>query len=204
MSDFGSVVLSQDDYYWGLPEGGAAADYNFDEPAALDLERLASDLVALKAGRTVHRPVYDFVRHCRADVEQETVPVPLIVVEGLFLFNYPVLCELFDLRFFADVPESERLRRRIQRDVLTRGRSEEDIRRQWDLQAEPMYRKHVFPMRDHAHFVLNLPCADDRAYSEQVVVMWGMVEERLREAHGEMKSFRCLSQKKSNPSADLM
>jgi uridine kinase len=180
-ADFGSVVLSQDDYYFGLPEGVAASDYNFDEPASLDLERLAVDLAALKAGRAVRRPVYDFARHCRADVEQETVPTRLIIVEGLFLFALPALRDLFDLRCFVDVPAEERLRRRVLRDVATRGRSEAEIRDQWERQVEPMYVRHIRCTRDSAHVVLNLPHPDEWAYSEQVVALWGLVEQRLRE-----------------------
>lgn len=179
-ADSGSVVLSQDDYYLGLPDGVTAAGYNFDDPAALDLDRLAADLVALKAGRAVRRPVYDFSRHCRADVEQETAPTRLIIVEGLFLFALPALRDLFDLRFFVDVPAEERLRRRMLRDVEDRGRSEAEIRDQWERQVEPMYVRHILPTRGSAHFVLNLPHPDDRAYSEQVVSLWGLVEQRLR------------------------
>jgi uridine kinase len=183
-ADSGSVVISQDDYYLGLPAGMAATDYNFDEPAALDLDRLADDLTALKAGRAVRRPVYDFVRHCRSDTTQETAPAPLIIVEGLFLFTCPALRNLFDVRFFVDVPANERLRRRLRRDQLTRGRSESDIRDQWTRLVEPMYLKHTLPTRACAHFVLDMPHPDDLAYSEQIVVMWGMVETRLRAGHG--------------------
>ncbi len=176
---YGSIVLSQDDYYRGLPDGMAAADYNFDEPAALDLARLASDLKALKAGRAIHRPVYNFEQHRRADTEQETKPAPLIIVEGLFLFALPTLRDLFDLRFFVEVPADERLRRRLRRDVLNRCRSEAGIRSQWQHQVEPMYQQYTHPTRKYAHLVLDIPYADGIVYSEQVVAMWGMVEKRL-------------------------
>ena len=200
--DYGSVLFSLDDYYRGLPEGTRAGDVNFDEPDALDLDRFASDLATLRSGRPVRRPVYDFVRHRRSDADQETGPAPLIVVEGLFLFVRPELCELFDFRFFVDVPAQERLHRRIRRDVRNRGRGEAEVRDQWDRQVEPMYVRHILPTRASAHFVLDLPRPDDLAYSEQVVAMWGMVERRLQEDHG-MKSFRWRSPNKSIPSADF-
>lgn len=203
-ADFGGVVISQDDYYLGLPDGVDASEYNFDDPVALDLDRLASDLASLKAGCAVRRPVYDFIRHRRADRGQETVPVPLVIVEGLFLFVLPALRDLFDLRFFVDVPAHERLRRRIQRDRTSRGRSEEDVRNQWTRQVEPMYVKHTLPTRACAYFVLNMPHPDDLAYSEQVVAMWGMIEAKMQaDCHG-TKSFKCLSPNRSIPNADLM
>lgn len=182
-ADFGSVVISQDDYYRGLPNGMPASEYNFDDPAALDLERLATDLAALKTARSVRRPVYDFTRHRRCKVEQETAPAPLIIVEGLFLFVLPALRDLFDLRFFVDVPADERLRRRTRRDVLNRGRSTREIRNQWARQVEPMYLKHTLPTRDYAHFIMNMPHPNDLDYSEQTVIMWNMIETRLRNIH---------------------
>jgi len=202
-ADFGSVAITQDDYYLGLPDGADASGYNFDEPAALDLDRLASDLAALKAGRTVSRPVYDFVHHRRSERVQITSPTPLIIVEGLFIFALPALRDLFDLRFFVDVPAHERLRRRVQRDRTSRGRSEEDIRNQWTRQVEPMYVKHTLPTRACADFVLDMPQADNLAYSEQVVTLWGMIEIRLQADSHSKKSFKCLSPNRSIPSADL-
>lgn len=176
---YGNRVILQDNYYLGLPPGVAAADYNFDEPAALDLEALANDLRTLKSGRPAALPIYDFVAH-RRRAERETVaPAPLIIVEGLFLFTHPALRTAFDLRFFIDVPAAERLRRRTDRDVRERGRTAADITTQFVRQVEPMYRKHIDPTRTHADFILNLPHPDDRAYCEQIVEMWRRIEERL-------------------------
>jgi len=176
---YGNVVISQDDYYFGLPEGTDASRYNFDDPSALDLEGLARDLLALKAGKTVEMPIYDFTCHRRSNTRRTVKPTPLIFVEGLFVFATPALREVFDLRFFVDVPEAERLRRRILRDVQERGRSEPDIREQWMQQVEPMYLKHTHPTMEGAHFVLEMPYPDDLAYCEQVVALWKILEQRI-------------------------
>jgi uridine kinase len=177
---FGSLVISQDDYYLGLPEGVAPAQYNFDEPAALDLERLADDLAELKAGQAARLPLYDFARHRRSSEVKEIAPVPLIIVEGLFIFVPETLRAVFDLRFFVDVPAEERLRRRLSRDARERGRAPEDIREQWERQVEPMFVKHALPTRRYADFVMEIPHPDDRIYCEQVVAMWKSIEDRLR------------------------
>ena len=177
---YGSVVISQDDYYFGLPEGVDASRYNFDDPSALDLDRLASDLLELKAGKTVNLPIYDFTCHRRLDAERTITPTPVIFVEGLFVFATSALRSVFDLRFFVDVPEHERLRRRILRDIHERGRSESDICEQWVQQVEPMYLKHTHPTRADAHIVLEMPHPDDLAYCEQVVELWKNIEQRLR------------------------
>lgn len=173
------VHLSQDDYYRGLPDGVRAEDYNFDEPSALDLAALAGDLRALKAGRPVRVPRYDFTAHRPGPERVEVCPAPLIVVEGLFLYAAAPLREAIDLRFFVDVPEEERLRRRVARDMAERGRAAAEIRAQFERQVRPMHDLHVQPGRVHAHHVIDLPHPDDLVYAEQVLAMWRLVELRL-------------------------
>ena len=178
-SRFGSVVISQDDYYLGLPEGVSPDEYNFDSPAALDLDGLAKDLAALKAEQAVKIPVYDFVLHRRALTVKDVDPVPVVIVEGLFIYATTALREVFDLRFFVDVPSEERLIRRVRRDTRERGRSADEIMEQWRMQVEPMYVRYALPTRQFADFVLDLPHPDDHIYCEKVVAMWKRVEDRL-------------------------
>ena len=186
---YGSRVISQDHYYRGVPQGISAESYNFDEPAALDLELLADHLRTLRRGHAIGMPRYDFATHGRLEEEEWVDPAPLIVVEGLFLFVTESLRNVFDLRFFVDVPAAERLRRRVRRDTAERGRSEGDVVRQFHEQVEPMYERHVLPTRRHAHYVLDLPHPDDRLYCEQVVEFWRRVELALR-AGGEPQAVK--------------
>jgi len=150
----GSSLISQDNYYRGLPEDIAAADWNFDDPAALDLEHLARDLAALKHGETVQIPCYNFSTHKRKTETITLKPAPVIIVEGLFLFLPENLRQVFDLKIFVDVPQDICLQRRIARDVAERNRTEQDIRAQWTAQVEPMYRKYVAPTRAFADLLL--------------------------------------------------
>lgn len=150
----GSCLISQDNYYRGLPDGIAAEDWNFDDPAALDLEHLARDLAALKRGETVQIPCYNFSTHKRKTETITLKPAPVIIVEGLFLFLPESLRRVFDLKIFTDIPQEVCLQRRIARDKAERGRTEEDIRRQWFDQVEPMYRKYVEPSRAFADLLL--------------------------------------------------
>lgn len=150
----GNCLISQDNYYRGLPDDIAAADWNFDDPAALDLEHLARDLAALKRGETVQIPCYDFSTHKRKSETITLKPAPVIIVEGLFLFLPENLRRVFDVKIFVDVPPEVCLQRRIARDKAERSRTEEDIRRQWFVQVEPMYRKYVAPTRAFADLLL--------------------------------------------------
>jgi uridine kinase len=173
------VLISQDNYYLGVPVGARPEEYNFDEPAALDLPLLARHPVQLKTGTPVSIPEFDFAEHRRGGRTIRGNPAALVIVEGLFLFARPELRDAFDLRFFVNVPAEERLRRRVDRDVGERGRTTEAIAEQFHRQVEPMHHQHVGPTQQYADFVLDLLHPDDLGYSEKVVDMWRRIEERL-------------------------
>lgn len=142
----GSVaVLSFDAYYRDLarrsPDERAAT--NFDHPDSLDAELLGAHLDALRAGRAVEVPCYDFANHRRHPHTERVQPAPLIVVEGILIFAFPALVARFDHAVFLDVPESVRLERRVSRDVVARGRTEASVRAQWAATVSPMHSQFV-------------------------------------------------------------
>ncbi len=148
-------LISQDNYYRDLPDGVIADDWNFDDPAGIDLEHLARDLAALKRGQTVEGPRYIFADHKRAPDTVPLKPAPFILVEGLFLFTTEHLRDVFDLKIFIDVPLDVCLERRVARDVVERGRTGAVIRRRWAEQVEPMFKLHVEPTRELADALLS-------------------------------------------------
>ena len=147
-------LISQDNYYQSLPDGVDAKDWNFDDPAVIDLEHLACDLERLKRSEIVKGPHYIFSAHTRAPDTVTLKPAPVIIVEGLFLFLPKHLRNVFDLKIFIDVPLEVCLERRIARDVVERGRTETMIRQRWVEQVNPMYRKYVEPTRAFADLML--------------------------------------------------
>jgi uridine kinase len=140
-----ACFLSQDNYYQTPPAGTDCDAWNFDDPRAVDLDRLARDLAALKRGEAVEQPQYDFPTHSRAEKTETIFPAPLVIVEGLFLFCTPALRDVFDLKVFIDAPLEICLARRIARDCAERGRNEAMIRRRWQEQVAPMFLEHVAP-----------------------------------------------------------
>jgi uridine kinase len=165
-------LMSQDNYYRSLPEGVDAANWNFDDPAGIDLEHLARDLEALKRGETVEGPRYIFSTHQRAPDPLTLNPAPVILVEGLFLFLPNALREVFDLKIFIDLPLETCLERRVARDVVERGRQEKAIRQRWAEQVEPMYREYVEPTRAWADLLLIPAERGTPAYAQQLSEIW--------------------------------
>ena len=163
-----SCLISQDNYYRSLPDSVDARDWNFDDPAVIDLEHLARDLAALKRGETVEGPRYIFSTHKRAPDTVTLKPAPLIIVEGLFLFLPESLRDVFDLKVFIDVPLEVCLERRVARDVVERGRTEEMIHQRWAEQVEPMYRKYIEPTRAFADLLVAPAETGSRECAKQI------------------------------------
>jgi uridine kinase len=150
-------VVPADAYYRDLAHlpPAARAQINFDEPAALDGERLLADLRELRAGRSAARPVYDFATHTRSPERVVIPPCAVVVVEGILVLAIPELRELLDLKVFVAAARSARLERRIARDVGERGRTRDSVLAQFARHTEPMHARFVEPSRAHADLVVS-------------------------------------------------
>lgn len=176
-------LLAADSYYRDLSgltpaERGAV---NFDAPEALDWELLVEHLSRLHSGAWAAVPRYDFATHTRMPETVPLVPGDLLVLEGLFaLFDQRVRAML-NLAVFIDLDEDEGLRRRIERDTGSRGRTETFVRSQWERDVAPMYALHVLPTKSYADLVLDgaAPPADSaRAILRAVESLAAALEER--------------------------
>ena len=151
---YAPVLMAQDSYYTGLPRGCPPEQYNFDAPSAVDLERMACDLMLLKAGEPARIPVYDFARHAREGRTAEVPPAPLVIAEGLHLFLQPALRALLDVKVFVDADDDIRFIRRLRRDVAERGRTMESVVEQYLNTVKPMHLDFVEPSKRYADIIV--------------------------------------------------
>jgi uridine kinase len=153
------ALLDHDSYYRDLshlpPEQRAGA--NFDHPAALENELLIAHLRALRDGEMVFKPNYDFATHTRRHDETPVEPRPLILAEGILLLSVPELADAFQLRVFVDAPPDIRALRRLQRDIVERGRTVDSVCRQYLESVRPMHEEFVEPVRADADVVVAWP-----------------------------------------------
>ena len=149
-----AVVVEQDAYYRcrGHLPLEERSRVNFDHPDAVELELLAEHLGALKQGRAVEKPFYDFATHSRLDKTVPVKPAPVVIAEGLFLFVREDLRNIFDLRVFVDADADIRLDRRIKRDVTERGRTVESVLEQYFESVRPMHEEFVAGSSRWAHY----------------------------------------------------
>ncbi|CAI8214884.1 MAG: Uridine kinase [Marinobacterium sp. xm-d-530] len=149
-SGFTVSQFSQDAFY--KPIGHPLT--NYDEPTALDLDSLASTLKVLKSGNHVNIPTYDFVTHSRQDMTVCIEPTDYVIVEGLFLISDPALRSSFDTTVYLDVSQAECLKRRLKRDQEERGRTPDDIKRQYYDQVLPGFNKYILPFTKFADITI--------------------------------------------------
>ena len=150
-----SVIISQDSYYLDNSGVTPPKQANFDVPQAIDFNLLALHLSGLKAGRSVGVPVYDFVTHRRTNVINSTEVRPIVIVDGTLILHAKHLRDFFDFRIFVECEEDIRLKRRIERDVASRGRTEISVRKQFSSQVSPMHNKYVEPSKEYADLIIN-------------------------------------------------
>ena len=127
---------------------------NYDHPDAYDWELLNDHLGRLVAGETVLAPTYDFAVHNRSDVVRAVRPAPVIVVEGILVLWEPELRERFDLKVYVDADADLRFIRRLQRDVVERGRTVEGIIEQYVATVRPGHEHYIEPSKRHADVIL--------------------------------------------------
>jgi uridine kinase len=149
-------LLEQDSYYRDVDwaSDGDLLRHNFDHPSALDEELLVAHLRELRAGRPVQAPVYDFVRHRRTDRTRRVEPRPVVLLEGILIFVEPALRELLDFKVYVDTDPDIRLIRRLKRDISERGRTVDDVLRQYTDTVRPMHLEFVEPSKRYADVII--------------------------------------------------
>jgi uridine kinase len=151
------TVLRVDDYYRVLDHLDFASRdrVNFDHPDAIEFERLAVDLTALRAGKAIASPIYDFSRHTRASATRTVNSADIIVLEGVLAMADLATRALVDYLVFVNSSLDICLARRIARDATERGRSEASVIDFWESRAVPMFEQFVAPWREEADLVVS-------------------------------------------------
>jgi uridine kinase len=126
---------------------------NYDHPDAFDWDLLNDHLAALTAGASVQVPVYDFTIHDRTNEVRTVRPAPIVVLEGILVLWEPRLRARFDLRVFVDTDADLRLIRRLQRDVVERGRTTDSIIQQYLSTVRPAHEQFIEPSKRHADVI---------------------------------------------------
>ena len=127
---------------------------NYDHPDAFDTDLMVQQLRELKDGHAIRCPVYSYSDHNRTDETVLIQPAPVIIVEGILIFQDPRLRELMDIRIFVETDADVRILRRALWDVEERGRSMQSVVQQYLTTVKPMHEQFVEPTRKYADIVV--------------------------------------------------
>jgi uridine kinase len=150
------IFLQQDSYYRNLDQ--LPLDIrnarNFDHPDAIDNDLLVEHVRALKSGKAIDLPVYDFKTDSRMAETIRVEPRPIVIVEGILIFAEARLLKEMDIKVFVDTPDDIRFIRRLRRDIAERGRTAESVIEQYLLTVRPMHLQFVEPSKREADVII--------------------------------------------------
>ena len=150
-------LVSQDDYYIKVGEMTAEENrlHNFDLPTCIEVNQFQNDVNDLMDFKTVYKQEYTFNNPTAIPKLLEIKPAPILIIEGLFIYHYKYIDQLFDYRIFMDAAVEIALERRLSRDLLERGYSEEDVLYKWDNHVMPSYNEYLLPHRFRCNKIIN-------------------------------------------------
>jgi uridine kinase len=155
---FGNQVslLMQDNYYKDFVSLGIEerSKINFDHPHSFDIKLLIEHIEAFKNNIPIEMPVYDFKNHCRTTQTITILPNTIMIIEGILVFENKLLRDLMDIKIYVDTDPDIRILRRIQRDMIERGRTLDSIINQYITTVRPMHIEFVEPSKRFADIIV--------------------------------------------------
>ncbi|XP_014485277.1 PREDICTED: probable uridine-cytidine kinase isoform X2 [Dinoponera quadriceps] len=153
------VCISQDSFYRDLtPAEKVKAEkgqYNFDHPDAFDNDLILQTLQDILAGVKCEIPAYDY-RTNRVMKDQLTTiyPADVVLFEGILVFYFPKIRDLFHMKLFVDTDSDTRLARRVPRDIKERGRDLDYVLNQYMNFVKPAFEEFCLPTKKFADVII--------------------------------------------------
>ena len=156
-SIFGNDLVSTitlDDYHSLDREGRRAQGITALNPEANRIGRLEQDLISLRRGVPVEKPVYN---HETGTFDPPVVfrPKKILILEGLHTLFTPTLRKYLDFTLFVDPEKQVKYDWKIARDVTNRGYSREAVLGEI-AEREPEYERYIAPQKEYADAVIGI------------------------------------------------
>jgi len=145
-----AAIINGDRFYRNAREDEDPHTRNYDVPEAFDQKLRHETMLKVCQREKVELPIYNYEIHAR-DPEKvdilDTNEYDVILWEGILECYWEVTRILIDLLIFVDVPKDECLGRRILRDMQERGRSVDNVLKQWNATVSPSITKYIEPLK---------------------------------------------------------
>ena len=149
-------VISLDSYYKDNSKlsNEEKKQINFDEPSSFEFSLLNKHLDELIMGKSIEMPIYSYVTCSRSKETITVFPSKVIIVEGIMIFVDKELRNKLNIKIFVDADNDERLIRIINRDIIERGRSYNDVLEHYQKWVKPMHETYIESTKKYADIIL--------------------------------------------------
>jgi len=156
-SIFGKDLVSTitlDDYHRFDRDGRKEQGLTPLDPKANRIDRLEQDLLQLRRGVPIDKPVYN---HTTGKFDPAVVffPKKILILEGLHTLFTPHLRKYLDFTLFVDPAKQVKYDWKIKRDVINRGYSREAVQKEI-IEREPSYERYIAPQKEFADAVIGI------------------------------------------------
>jgi uridine kinase len=164
-------IISCDNYY--KDENNLVKFVNKDIPEALDLQLLEQHLLELQKGKMVEIPKYNFDTAKREIMSDKIINgslIKILIVEGLFVLHDENIRKLLNLKLFTLLDPDICLARRINRDIIMRNKSYEDILLKYQKFVKPSYVSIIEPSKKFADLIISTSeYCDTKIYLDVII-----------------------------------
>ena len=172
------LIINHDDYYHDQHDMpmNTRKKTNYDHPKSLDNALLYEHLQALLNGKTIDKPIYDFVDYTRSDKTETVSPRSVIIVEGILILENASIRALSDMNIYVELDDDIRFIRRLKRDMTERQRSLESVIQQYETTVKPMFHRFIKPTKRYADVII----PNDRSHDIAVDLIATKIAQTLR------------------------
>ena len=150
------IVINHDDYYKDQSDLSYEERIvvNYDHPNSLDNDLFIKHLIALTNGEVIDKPVYDFTIHNRMLETERVHPAKVIILEGILLLEDARIRDLMNIKVYVETDPDLRFIRRLDRDINERGRTVDQVIKQYLETVKPMHYQFIAPSKRHADIMI--------------------------------------------------
>ena len=127
---------------------------NFDHPSMFDWDLMKDVISQLKRGQDVTIPDYNYVTCKRNEKGLLRKWSPLVIIEGIFGLYDADINKQCDLKIFVHTDDDIRLARRMNRDIVERGRTVEGVLKSYHRFVKPAFQEFVKPTMKYADIIV--------------------------------------------------
>merc|ERR1712070_1048172 len=126
--------------------------------ACQDWDKMAADVLDLKSGKAVSKPIYNHITG-ELDPNEDVSPTPIVIFEGLHPLHDSRVKEALDLSIYLDITDEVKFAWKAQRDIAERGATMEEVQAAIDAR-KPDFAAYVEPQKAKADIVVQVLMSD--------------------------------------------